>query len=79
VFDSADVFERGERVTAYHVEIRQNGTWDRAPMDASGVTIAGSVISQRQLWQINPTTVDAMALVIDSARGEPAIAEFGVY
>jgi hypothetical protein len=48
-------------------------------MDASGVTIAGSVIGQRQLWQINPTTVDAIALVIDAAKGEPAIAEFGVY
>ncbi len=79
VISVREPIERGERVTAYHVEIRQNGTWDRAPMDASGVTIAGSVIGQRQLWQTNPTTVDAIALVIDAARGEPAIAEFGVY
>ena len=71
--------ERGERVTAYHVEIRRNGTWDRTPLDAAGAPISGTVIGQRQLWQLDPTTADAIALVIDAARGEPAIAEFGVY
>jgi alpha-L-fucosidase len=71
--------ERGERATAYHVEIRQNGVWDRAPVDAEGTTISGTIIGQRQLWQLNTTTADAIALVIDGARGEPAIAEFGVY
>jgi hypothetical protein len=79
VISIQEPIERGERATAYHVEIRQNGTWDRAPVDASGVTIAGTVIGERQLWQLNPTTADAIALVIDAARGEPAIAEFGVY
>jgi len=71
--------ERGERATAYHVEIRRNGAWDRAPVDTSGSPIAGAIIGQRQLWQLNPTTADAIALVIDAAKGEPAIAEFGVY
>ena len=71
--------ERGERATAYHVEIRQNGVWDRAPVDAEGTTISGTIIGQRQLWQLNTTTADAIALVIDGARGEPAIAELGVY
>jgi alpha-L-fucosidase len=71
--------ERGERATAYHVEIRQNGVWDRAPVDAAGTTISGTVIGQRQLWELNTTTADAIALVIDGARGEPAIAELGVY
>ena len=61
------------------VEIRQNGTWNRSPTDASGATIAGTVIGQRQLWQVNPTTAEAIALVIDSARDVPAIAEFSVY
>lgn len=79
VISIREPIELGERVTAYHVEIRQNGTWDRAPVDASGVAIAGSVIGQRQLWQVNPTTADAIALVIDAAKGEPAIAELGVY
>jgi alpha-L-fucosidase len=71
--------ERGERATAYHVEIKQNGVWDRAPVDAAGTTISGTVIGQRQLWELDPTTADAIALVIDGARGEPAIAELGVY
>ena len=71
--------ERGERATAYHIEIRRNGTWDLAPVDASGSPIAGTVIGQRQLWQLNPTTADAIALVIDAAKGEPSVAEFGVY
>jgi hypothetical protein len=71
--------ERGERATAYHIEIRQNGVWDRAPVDAAGATISGTVIGQRQLWELNTTTADAIALVIDGARGEPAIAELGEY
>jgi alpha-L-fucosidase len=71
--------EFGERATAYHVEIQQNGSWHRSPTDASGVIIAGTVIGQRQLWQLNSTTAEAIALVIDSARGVPAIAELGAY
>jgi hypothetical protein len=43
------------------------------------MTIAGAVIGQRQLWQLGSTTADAIALVIDSARDVPAIAEFSVY
>jgi alpha-L-fucosidase len=71
--------ELGERATAYHVELKQNGTWNRSPTDTSGARIQGSVIGQRQLWRLSPTTVEAVALVIDSAKGVPAIAEFGVY
>jgi len=71
--------ELGERSTGYHVEIKQNGTWNKAPKDASGTQVKGTVIGQRQLWRLNQTTADAVALVIDSARGVPAIAEFGAY
>jgi alpha-L-fucosidase len=71
--------ELGERTTAYHIELKQNGAWNRTPTDVSGTTIAGTVIGQRQLWQVGPTTAEALALVIDSAKGPPAIAEFGVY
>jgi alpha-L-fucosidase len=71
--------ELGERTTGYHIELKQNGTWNRSPTDASGTTITGTVIGQRQLWQVNSTTADAIALVIDSARDVPAIAEFSVY
>jgi alpha-L-fucosidase len=71
--------ELGERVTGYHVELKQNGTWNRAVLDASGTQVQGTVIGQRQLWQLDATTADGVALVIDAARDVPAIAEFGVY
>jgi alpha-L-fucosidase len=79
VISIREPIESGERTTAYHVELKQNGSWNRAPVDASGATIAGTVIGQRQLWQLYPTAADAIALVIDAARGVPAIAEFGAY
>jgi len=69
----------GERATAYHVEIKQNGAWNRTILDASGTQVQGTVIGQRQLWQLNATTADGIALVIDAAKDVPAIAEFGVY
>jgi alpha-L-fucosidase len=71
--------ELGERTTAYHVEFKQNGSWNKAPLDASGNQIQGTVIGQRQLWQLNATTAEAVALVIDAARAVPAIAEFSLY
>jgi alpha-L-fucosidase len=71
--------ELGERSTAYHVEIKQKGIWNNAPTDASGNRISGTVIGQRQLWQLNLTTADAIALVIDSAKDVPAVAEFSAY
>ena len=79
VISIREPIESGERATAYHVELRQNGIWTRAPVDASGAAIAGTVIGQRQLWQLTPTTADAIALVIDAARGVPAVAELGAY
>jgi alpha-L-fucosidase len=79
VISLREPIELGERVTGYHVEIQQNGSWNRTPSDASGAQIRGSVIGQRQLWRLESTTVDAIALVIDSARDVPAISEFGVY
>lgn len=71
--------ELGERTSGYHVELKQNGTWNKVPTDASGTRIQGTVIGERQLWQLNPTTADAVALVIDSASDVPAVAEFGLY
>jgi len=71
--------ELGERTTSYHVEIEQNGTWNKSPTDVTGAIVAGTVIGQRQLWQLPPTTADAVALVIDAAKDVPAIAELGLY
>jgi hypothetical protein len=79
VISIREPIELGERTTGYHVEIKQNGTWNKSPTDASGATIVGTVIGQRQLWQLDSTTAQAVALVIDSAGGVPAIAEFSIY
>jgi alpha-L-fucosidase len=79
VISIREPIELGERTTAYHVEIKQNGNWNKTPTDTSGTTIAGTIIGQRQLWQVDSTTAEAIALVIDSAKGVPAIAELGIY
>lgn len=74
-----EAIELGERVKKYHIEIKQNGTWNTAPTDKSGAKVQGTVIGNRQLWQLNGTKIEAIALVIDSAKDTPAIAELGVY
>jgi alpha-L-fucosidase len=78
VISIREPIELGERSTGYHVEIKQNGSWT-TPKDSSGNQVKGTVIGQRQLWQLGKTTADGIALVIDSARGVPAISEFGAY
>jgi len=77
VVSLSEPIEIGERVTSYHIELKQNGVWGPA-LTTTGAKIAGTVIGQRQLWKLNPTTAEAIALVIDSAKEVPAIAEFGV-
>jgi len=74
-----EAIELGERVKKYHVEIQQNGTWNTTPTDQSGTKIQGTVIGNRQLWQLKGVTAQAVRLVIDSAKDSPAIAEFNVY
>jgi alpha-L-fucosidase len=74
-----EAIELGERVKKYHIEIEQNGTWNAAPTDQSGTKIQGTVIGNRQLWQLSGVTAQAVRLVIDSAKDAPAIAEFSVY
>ena len=74
-----EAIELGERVKKYHVEIQQNGTWNTSPTDKSGTKIQGTVIGNRQLWQLSGAAVQAVRLVIDSAKDSPTIAEFGVY
>jgi alpha-L-fucosidase len=78
VISIREPIDLGERVSKYHVEIKQDGAWNTTPLTTSGAKIQGTVIGQRQLWQLNSTTAEAIALVIDSARDVPAIAEFSV-
>jgi hypothetical protein len=78
VISIREPIEIGERTTGYHVEIKQNGAWNTTPLTSSGTKIQGTVIGQRQLWQLDSTTAEAIALVIDSAKDAPAIAEFSV-
>lgn len=70
--------ELGERVTEYHIEILQDGAWNTTPLSASGLGLKGTVIGQRQLWQLDSTNAQGLALVIDSAKDVPAISEFSV-
>ncbi len=79
VISIQEPIEIGERTTKYHIELKQNGAWNTTPTDASGTRIQGTVIGQRQLWQLSSTKAEAVALVIDSAVDVPAIAEFSVY
>jgi len=74
-----EAIELGERVKKYHVELMQNGAWVTAPTDKSGTKIQGTVIGNRQLWQLNGTKAEAVRLVIDSAKDAPTIAEFSAY
>jgi alpha-L-fucosidase len=74
-----EAIELGERVQKYHVEIEQDGTWKTAPLDASGKKLQGTVIGNRQLWQLAETTIEAVALVVEAAKAPPAIAELGMY
>jgi hypothetical protein len=78
VISIREPIELGERVTGYHVELKQNGAWNTTPLTSSGSKVQGTVIGQRQLWQLNPTTAEAIALVIDSAKDVPAISELSV-
>jgi alpha-L-fucosidase len=79
VLSIREPIEIGERTTKYHVEFKQNGTWNTAASDSGGSKIQGTVIGQRQLWRLDSTTAEAIALVIESAKDAPAIAEFGAY
>jgi hypothetical protein len=79
VLSIREPIELGERSKAYHVELKQNGAWNKAPKDSSGNQIKGTAIGQRQLWQLGQTTAEAIALVVDSAGGVPAISELGAY
>jgi len=74
-----EAIELGERSTGYHIELKQNGVWNTAPKDVFGAQIQGTIIGERQLWQLSSTNAEAIALVIDSARDVPVIAEFSVY
>ena len=61
----------GERVQAYHVEVREGGKW-------RAIT-AGRVIGHKQLRRFPAVTARRVRLVIDQASAPPAISEFGLH
>jgi alpha-L-fucosidase len=78
VISIREPIKMGERVTKYHIEINQNGTW-ATPSDASDNKVQGTVIGNRQLWQMNNVSATGIRLVIESARDVPLIAELSAY
>ena len=78
VISIREPIQMGERVTKYHVEINQNGSWT-TPSDTHGTKVAGTVIGNRQLWQMSGVSATGVRLVVESASNVPLIAEFSVY
>jgi alpha-L-fucosidase len=74
IVDLSEPIALGERSKKYHVEVQAPGT-------TTWTTIAsGTVIGQRNLLRVNPPRMaQKIAVVIEDARGVPAIAELGVY
>jgi alpha-L-fucosidase len=71
VVSLAEPIALGERSTKYHVEVLQGGTW---------TTIGGgTAIGSRQLVKVATMQAQKIAVVIEQARGVPALAEFGVF
>jgi alpha-L-fucosidase len=74
IVDLSEPIALGERSKKYHVEVQ-------APRWTTWTTIAtGTVIGQRNLIRVNPPRMaEKIAVVVEDARGVPAIAEFAVY
>src|ERR1039457_657532 len=78
VISTREPIKMGERVTKYHIELNQNGTW-ATPSDVNDNKVQGTVIGNRQLWQMNNVSATGIRLVIESARDVPLIAELSAY
>jgi alpha-L-fucosidase len=71
VVSLSEPVEYGQRVASHRIEVPDGNGWR---------TIAqGTTIGHRRLHRIDPTTADRVRLVIDDARGAPAIRAFGLY
>ncbi len=68
IFNLGNVQEdiaHGERMRAYHIEVRQQGAWR---------TVArGTIIGQRNLLRLPDITADAARLVVDRSEGDPMV------
>jgi len=74
IVDLAEPIALGERSRKYHVEIQKPGetTWTTVG--------TGTAIGQRNLLRLEPAQMaEKVAVVIEEARGAPALAELGVY
>ncbi|MFW6267520.1 MAG: alpha-L-fucosidase [Marinilabiliaceae bacterium] len=62
---------KGQRVEEFHVDIRKNGNWE---------TIASSTtIGYKKLLRVPTTATDRIRLVIDKARDNAIISNFGLF
>lgn len=61
----------GERVQAYHVDVREGDVWR--------TVTSGRVIGHQQLRRFPLTTARHVRLVIDKSTATPAISEFGLH
>ncbi len=71
VVNLQEPIELGERSKRYRVEIDRDGEW--------AAIARGTVIGHRNLLRIPRVSARRVRLVIEEARGCPAISEFGLY
>ncbi len=66
-----EFIELGERVTKYHIEVPDSGSWKTVAI--------GTIIGQRNFLSFSTQHAQKIALVIENAKDAPAIAELGVF
>ena len=61
----------GQRVAAFQVEARTEGVWDRVA--------TGTTVGHKRLLRLPRLRADALRIVVQEARGSPALSAVGVY
>jgi alpha-L-fucosidase len=66
-----EAIELGQRVAAYHLEVRRGGLWKTID--------SGTTIGHKRLDRFETVTAQHVRLVVDKALACPAISSFGIY